>query len=348
MIHDSDKFDAKTAHEANVLLQSLLKFETILTAFTYLYIFDTTALLSSYLQTSGLDMFTAWSLVDSAITKLKEQTFHNVHSKALEIVTKCNEKISQMNMDENQTLEIDALETTLPVKRQRKKKRMADELVNDERDSSDPLADCRVNVFNLIMDRIVQSLELRFAQHKQLYKDLSSLDPTKFKTTAENGLEGEALEGIMKLFPQISKDQVILELFSFASNFDVLKLLINDGENYMGSSCNNCKTCSTCPSYALSILASTRLHDKAYDNLYELYKVICTLSAIQVQCKRTFSKLKIIKTRLRNALSEDNLEPYMLISIEKELLHDLDAEAIIDRFAQSSRELKKSLKISKG
>jgi hypothetical protein len=39
-----------------------------------------------------------------------------------------------MNMDENQTLEIDALETTLPVKRQRKKKRMADELVNDERD----------------------------------------------------------------------------------------------------------------------------------------------------------------------------------------------------------------------
>jgi hypothetical protein len=38
----------------------------------------------------------AWSLVDSATTKLKEQTrtFHNVHSKALEVVTKCNDKIS--------------------------------------------------------------------------------------------------------------------------------------------------------------------------------------------------------------------------------------------------------------
>jgi len=33
-----------------------------------------------------------------------------------------------------------------------------------------PLADFRVNVFNLKMDRIVQSLELRFVQHKQLYK----------------------------------------------------------------------------------------------------------------------------------------------------------------------------------
>jgi hypothetical protein len=52
---------------------------------------------------------TAWSLVDSATTKLKEQkrTFHNVHNKALKCVTKCNSKISQINMDENQTLEID-------------------------------------------------------------------------------------------------------------------------------------------------------------------------------------------------------------------------------------------------
>ena len=55
-----------------------------------------------------------------------------------------------MNMDENQTFEIDTLETVLLVKRQKKKKkkkRMADELVNDEGNSSDPLADFRVNVF---------------------------------------------------------------------------------------------------------------------------------------------------------------------------------------------------------
>ena len=57
---------------------------------------------------------------------------------------------------------------------------MADELDNDQGNSSDPLADFRVNVFNLIMDRIVQSLELRFVQHKQLYKDLSFLYPAKF------------------------------------------------------------------------------------------------------------------------------------------------------------------------
>uniref|UniRef100_A0A0L8H745 HAT C-terminal dimerisation domain-containing protein n=1 Tax=Octopus bimaculoides TaxID=37653 RepID=A0A0L8H745_OCTBM len=251
MIQDSDKFDAKTKHEANVLLQSLLKFETILTAFTYLYIFKTIAPLSSYLQTSGLDMFTVWGLVDSVTTKLKEQTrtFDNVHSKALEFVNKCNDKILQMNMDENQTLEIGALETALPVKRQRKKKRMEDGLVNDEGSSSDSLTNFRVNVFNLIMDRIVKSLESKFVQHKQLYKDLSCLDPAKFKTIAEKSLEVKALE------------------------------------------------------------------------------------VTQAQCERTFSKLKIIKTRLRSLLSEENLGAYMLLSIENELLDELDTKAIIDRFA---------------
>ncbi|GBN04308.1 hypothetical protein AVEN_188264-1 [Araneus ventricosus] len=126
-------------------------------------------------------MFTSWSLI--ATTKLKERarTFHNVHSKALEFVTKCNEQISQVNMVENETLEIDIIETALPVKRQRKKKKMADELANDEGNSSDPLVDFRVNVFNLIMDCIVQSLEDRFVQHKQLYKDLLILlRPSKF------------------------------------------------------------------------------------------------------------------------------------------------------------------------
>ena len=73
---------------------------------------------------------------------------------ALEFVTKCNDNISQMNMDENQTLEIDALETAFPAKRQRKKKIIADELVNDEGNHSVPLADFRVNGSHCPVTRI--------------------------------------------------------------------------------------------------------------------------------------------------------------------------------------------------
>ena len=101
---------------------------------------------------------------------------------------------------------------------------------------------------------------------------ITKLDPAKIKTTAEKGVEDGALKGIIKLFPQISKDQVKLELFSLASKFDVLNLLLNNGEN-MDPTYNNCKICSTCPSCVLKILASNRLHDKAYDKPCTLHTI---------------------------------------------------------------------------
>jgi len=71
--------------------------------------------------------------------KERTRTFDNVHSKALEFLNKCNENISQMNVFYNQTLETDALERALPIKRQKKKNIMADELTDDEGNSSDSL-----------------------------------------------------------------------------------------------------------------------------------------------------------------------------------------------------------------
>ena len=43
----------------------------------------------------------------------------------------------------------------------------------------------------------------------------------------------------------------------------------------------------------------------------------------------TFSKVKSVKARLRNSLSEEKAESYMLLSIQKELLGELDAEIMI-------------------
>ncbi|KAF0720727.1 zinc finger MYM-type protein 1-like [Aphis craccivora] len=39
-----------------------------------------------------------------------------------------------------------------------------------------------------------------------------------------------------------------------------------------------------------------------------------------VYCERSFSKLKIIKTRLRSSLSQQNLNDLLLISIENDLI----------------------------
>jgi len=52
-------------------------------------------------------------------------------------------------------------------------------------------------------------------------------------------------------------------------------------------------------------------------------------------------KAKDHDDKVRNSLSGENLESYMLLSIEKELLDELDKEAVTDRFIQASNEHKR-------
>jgi hypothetical protein len=47
------------------------------------------------------------------------------------------------------------------------------------------------------------------------------------------------------------------------------------------------------------------------------------------RCERAFSKLKIVKTRLRSLLSNELLETFMLMSIEKDLLSEISMDDII-------------------
>lgn len=63
---------------------------------------------------------------------------------------------------------------------------------------------------------------------------------------------------------------------------------------------------------------------------------VLTLSVTQVYCERVFSKLKIIKNRLRASLSNDRLDAFLLMSVEKEILSDLKFEDILDIIKNSS------------
>lgn len=49
--------------------------------------------------------------------------------------------------------------------------------------------------------------------------------------------------------------------------------------------------------------------------------------------ERSFSKLKIIKSELRNAMKQERLTSLSLLSIENDILKDLDFNDVIDDFA---------------
>ena len=61
------------------------------------------------------------------------------------------------------------------------------------------------------------------------------------------------------------------------------------------------------------------MYCRSYPLLYQTYKVILTLFVTQVRCGRTLSKLRYVKNRLRNQLSEDRFDSLLLMRVERDV-----------------------------
>ena len=102
--------------------------------------------------------------------------------------------------------------------------------------------------------------------------------------------------------------------------------------------CKQSDTCNNCPTCVYMFLAKYNMHSAAYKNLYEVYKLALTLPVTQVFCERTFSKLKLLITRLRSTLSTDHLSSLLFIMVENKLVESLNIADIIDNVTQHSSE----------
>lgn len=71
----------------------------------------------------------------------------------------------------------------------------------------------------------------------------------------------------------------------------------------------------------------------AFPNLFMAYKGICTLSLTSATVERCFSKLKLIKTKLRSTVGEKRLDNLMLISCNPDI--EVSIEFAINKFAST-------------
>jgi len=85
------------------------------------------------------------------------------------------------------------------------------------------------------------------------------------------------------------------------------------------------------------------VYTNAYPGLYLAYKLLLNLSVSQVLCERTYFTLKHVKTSIRSTLSQQNFETLILMSVEKDILMDLDNNDIINTISTKSDILKKVL-----
>jgi len=78
-----------------------------------------------------------------------------------------------------------------------------------------------------------------------------------------------------------------------------------------------------------------------FPNLYMALKIAVTLPVSGTTTERSFSKMKLIKTRLRSTMGNDRLEGLMRMSCEFDM--DIDYDEVIDTFSSFSSKLQNAL-----
>ena len=120
-------------------------------------------------------------------------------------------------------------------------------------------------------------------------------------------------------------------------------MILEKGVEEMCLACETHCACKNCAICCNKILHRYNLLTNAYNLVRLALNFLLTLSFSQVACERPFSKLKVIKNNTRSPLSSDNLNSFMAIAVEKDLLINLGSDYIIDKAAESRELLRKSL-----
>ena len=70
----------------------------------------------------------------------------------------------------------------------------------------------------------------------------------------------------------------------------------------------------------------------SFSNTCIAYRILLTIHVIVAFAKRSFSKLKLIKSYLRSIMSQERLSGLAILSIENEMLEKLEYKNLINQF----------------
>ncbi|CAH2276287.1 Hypothetical predicted protein [Pelobates cultripes] len=267
----SDHFNADIRYKAGTYLESLKKFHTVIMAQLYLFVFKNTTPLSMYLQTQGMDVLQVCRMVTEMVNNLQA---HDCDSQIILDAAKKFAVWANSKLDTTDCKVLIEEDFPLPRRIQRKKRRAGELAVDDEPIllASDQF---RVEVYNVTLDKIINSLHSRFAIHGQLFADLACLDPQNVEDILVD-LPNRALERLCRLVIKFdsnaTKEKLQSELLDFASKWQRLKMSLdeeytdanNEGQDEdtihshliseteeqsysnVGDKSGKCKTCKSC------------------------------------------------------------------------------------------------------
>ena len=170
----------------------------------------------------------------------------------------------------------------------------------------------------------------KFQSKRSVLASVSLFQPQRFnELVVTNGqLLKQKIEPLMKKY-QMDSEIVLKELLRFSSICLSYEAEILDPTQ--ASFINTYK-----------FLKSKNL-DSVFPELTTVYQILSTIPSSSSECERIFSKMKIIKSRLANRLTHENLSLQRIqLASEYELMWKLNKEDIIKEYADSN-EMKRLL-----
>ena len=76
-----------------------------------------------------------------------------------------------------------------------------------------------------------------------------------------------------------------------------------------------------------------------FPKMFKLINIMLTLPVGTATVERSFSQMKMIKTRLRNGLNDTNLKRLMRIEIEGPEMKLVDFDEVLDVFRENNRRI---------
>lgn len=240
-----------------------------------------------------------------------------------------------------------------------------------------PIKKFEVETYNAVIDMIINELNDRFKSNNiGPLKDIALLSVRRIREVCNNPtiLPKDSFVELCKIYSKINRDYLITEYMHFCKNFKEFENSLNlpeflhdidnnkslSDDEYENND-NNDSTidlninydeldftqndqigitnlCSTKKMFEIFCLANL---SSIFPNLYLVLKISVIFPISSCTVERSFSKLKLIKTKLRTSMSQERLENLMKISCEKDI--DPNIENIILIFAKKSSRLCKLL-----
>ncbi|XP_042460344.1 zinc finger MYM-type protein 1-like [Zingiber officinale] len=295
----NDIEDPKTKSEAESLaLYELEKYEFLLGVVIWYKLLFTINTVSKFLQSENMDIDVVIKLLQGIIIFLEEYRESGFDKAMVE----AKEMASEMG-----------IEAVFREKRVVRRKKQFNESSSTEIALSAEES-FTVNYFLFIVDQAHSSIEFRFAQFKK-YQEIFGF-----------------LFNVERL--QCSDDESLLRS---CKNLES-SLAHNGCSDVNGDDLFSELTFLKCSlpeesKSAIDVLDYLKKMDGCFPNAHVAYKILLTIPVTVASAERSFSKLKLIKTFLRSTMSQERLNGLAMLSIEKEIIEQLDYTDLINIFA---------------